>query len=180
VGYYAYQALYSIANNLGESGVVASRLGTPNLTWEKNLNLNIALDFGLWNNRLNGSIEFFDRRSKDLLFSLDLVPSSGYTSMDANIGALKNVGWEIQLNGQPSRPRTGSGRLSANATTYKNTITSLPADEMWSGNKKWVKGAASTTGISSSGPASTPRMATRSGMALMTTARNTSPRTIRR
>ncbi len=140
VGYYAYQALYSIANNLGESGVVASRLGTPNLTWEKNLNLNIALDFGLWNNRLNGSIEFFDRRSKNLLFSLDLVPSSGYTSMDANIGALKNVGWEIQLNGQPIKTKDWEWRLSANATTYKNTITSLPADEMWSGNKKWVKG----------------------------------------
>ena len=140
VGYYAYQALYSIANNLGESGVVASRLATPDLTWEKNLNLNIALDFGLWNNRLNGSIEFFHRRSSDLLFSLDLVPSSGFSSIDANIGALKNVGWEIQLNGQPIKTKNWEWRLSANATTYKNTITSLPADEMWSGNKKWVKG----------------------------------------
>lgn len=140
VGYYAYQALYSIANNLGESGIVASRLGTPNLTWETNYNLNIALDFGLWDNRLSGSVEFFHRRSKDLLFSLDLVPSSGFSSMDANIGALKNVGWDVQLAGLPIRTQDWTWRLSANATTYKNTITSLPSSEMWSGNKKWVEG----------------------------------------
>ncbi|MCO6025786.1 TonB-dependent receptor [Prevotella cerevisiae] len=140
VGYYAYQELYSIANNLGESGVIASRLATPNLSWETNLNLNIALDFGLWNNRLNGSIEFFVRHSKDLLFSLNLVPSSGYTDMDANIGAMRNVGWEFQLNGQPIKSRDWEWNVSLNATTYKNTITSLPSDVMWSGDKKWVKG----------------------------------------
>lgn len=140
VGYYAYQALYDIANNLGESGLVASRLATPDLTWETNLNLNVALDFGLWNNRLNGTLEFFHRRSKNLLFSLDLVPSSGFSTMDANIGALRNVGWELQLNGQPIKTRDWEWRLSLNATAYKNTITSLPSDQMWSGNKKWVKG----------------------------------------
>lgn len=140
VGYYAYQALYGISNNLGESGVTATRLATPNLSWETNLNLNIALDFGLWNNRLNGSIEFFNRRSKDLLFSLNLVPSSGFSKMDANIGALKNVGWEFVINGQPIKTKDWEWRISVNATTYKNTITELPSNEMWSGDKKWVKG----------------------------------------
>ena len=56
---------------------------------ETNLNTNIGLDFGFWNNRLNGTIEYFERRSKDLLFSKDLVPSSGFSSMDENIGAIK-------------------------------------------------------------------------------------------
>ena len=140
VGYYAYQALYAIRNNLGESGVVASRLATPNLSWETNLNLNIALDYGFWDGRLNGSIEFFHRRSKDLLFSLNLVPSSGFSSMDANIGALKNVGWEFTVNGQIIKKRNLEWTVSVNATTYKNTITELPSDEMWSGDKKWVKG----------------------------------------
>lgn len=140
VGYYAYQALYRIANNLGYSGLVASRLATPNLTWETNLNLNIAVDFALFNSRLSGSVEFFNRRSKDLLFSVDLVPSSGFTSMDANIGSLKNVGWEFQLNGQPVKTKDWLWQISLNATTYKNKITSLPTSEMWSGNKKWVKG----------------------------------------
>ena len=140
VGYYAYQALYGIRNNLGESGAIATRLATPNLSWETNYNFNVALDFGFWGNRLNGTIEFFHRRSKDLLFSLDLVPSSGFSSMNANIGALRNVGWEFQIQGLPVKTKDWEWKLGVNATTYKNTITSLPADEMWSGNKKWVKG----------------------------------------
>ena len=140
VGYYAYQALYSIRNNHGESGLHASRLGTPNLSWETNLNANIGLDFGFWHNRLSGSVEFFERRSKDLLFAKDLVPSSGFSSMDENIGAIKNYGWEFQLAGYPIMTEDWKWKLSFNATTYKNKITSLPAEEMWSGNKKWVKG----------------------------------------
>lgn len=138
--YYAYQELYSIKNNLGESGLLATRLGTPELSWETNYLFNLALDFTMLNHRLSGSVEFFHRRSKDLLFSLDLVPSSGYTSMDANIGALKNVGFEFQLTGYPIKTKDWSWKLSANATTYKNTITELPTEEMWSGTKKWVKG----------------------------------------
>ena len=72
-----------------------SRLETPELSWETNLNLNVGLDFGFWSNRLNGTIEFFQRSSKDLLFARDLVPSSGFSSIDANIGKLKNYGWEF-------------------------------------------------------------------------------------
>lgn len=118
----------------------AYRLATPNLSWETNLNTNIGLDFGFWNNRLNGTIEYFERRSKDLLFSKDLVPSSGFSSMDENIGAIKNYGWEFQISGYPIMTKDWKWKLSFNATTYKNKITSLPAEEMWSGNKKWVKG----------------------------------------
>lgn len=119
VGYYAYQALYSIRNNLGESGLHAYRLATPNLSWETNLNTNIGLDFGFWNNRLSGTIEYFERRSKDLLFSKDLVPSSGFSSMDENIGAIKNYGWEFQISGYPIMTKDWKWKLSFNATTYK-------------------------------------------------------------
>lgn len=89
---------------------------------------------------MSGSVEFFERRSKDLLFAKDLVPSSGFSSMDENIGAIKNYGWEFQLAGYPIMTEDWKWKLSFNATTYKNKITSLPAEEMWSGNKKWVKG----------------------------------------
>lgn len=140
VGYYAYQALYSIYNNLGQSGLRASRLATPELSWETNLNLNVGVDFGLWNNRLSGTVEYFMRRSKDLLFSRDLVPSSGFSSTTENIGAMKNYGWEVQVNAIPVITRDWKWRVSVNATTYKNKITSLPSAEMWSGNKKWVEG----------------------------------------
>lgn len=140
VGYYAYKALYSIGSSLGESTLHASRLETPELSWETNLNLNVGLDFGFWSNRLNGTIEFFQRSSKDLLFARDLVPSSGFSSIDANIGKLKNYGWEFTISGTPVMTKDWTWKLSLNATTYKNEIVELPTDVMWQSSKKWVKG----------------------------------------
>ena len=140
VGYYAYQALYDIGSFLGESTLTASRLETPDLSWETNLNANIGVDFALWNSRLYGTVEWFQRTSKDLLFAQDLVPSSGFSSIDANIGKVKNYGWEITLGGTPIMTKDWTWRLSVNATTYKNEIVDIPTDEMWNGQKKWVKG----------------------------------------
>ena len=140
VGYYAYKALYEIGSSFGESTLHASRFETPELSWETNLNLNVGLDFGFWNNRLNGTIEFFQRASKDLLFARDLVPSGGFTSIDANIGKLKNYGWEFTINGTPVLTKDWTWKLSVNATTYKNEIVELPTDVMWQSTKKWVKG----------------------------------------
>ena len=140
VGYYAYQALYSIGSFLGETTLTTSRLDTPELSWETNLNANIGLDFSLWSNRLFGTVEWFQRTSKDLLFSRDLVPSSGFSSIDDNIGKVRNYGWEFTLGGPPILTRDWTWRLSVNATTYKNEIVSIPTDVMWSGTKKWVKG----------------------------------------
>lgn len=140
VGYYAYQALYSIGSFLGETALTTSRLDTPELSWETNLNTNIGLDFSLWSNRLFGTVEWFQRTSKDLLFSRDLVPSSGFSSIDDNIGKVRNYGWEFTLGGTPILTRDWTWRLSVNATTYKNEIVSIPTDVMWSGTKKWVKG----------------------------------------
>lgn len=140
VGYYAYQALYNIGSFLGETTLTTSRLDTPELSWETNLNANIGLDFSLWSNRLFGTVEWFQRTSKDLLFSRDLVPSSGFSSIDDNIGKVRNYGWEFTLGGTPILTRDWTWRLSVNATTYKNEIVSIPTDVMWSGTKKWVKG----------------------------------------
>lgn len=140
VGYYAYQALYGIGSFLGETALTTSRLDTPELSWETNLNANIGLDFSLWSNRLFGTVEWFQRTSKDLLFARDLVPSSGFSSIDDNIGKVRNYGWEFTLGGTPILTRDWTWRLSVNATTYKNEIVSIPTDVMWSGTKKWVKG----------------------------------------
>ncbi len=138
--YYAYQSLYSIGSFLGETTLHASRMATPELSWETNLNTNIGLDFGLFHNRLTGTIEYFQRASKDLLFSRDLVPSSGFSSINANIGKLKNYGWEFTFTGVPIQTKDWRWSISVNATTYKNEIVELPSDVMWSGSKKWVKG----------------------------------------
>lgn len=86
---------YFICNNFGEFGLYVYCLVIFNLLWEINLNINIGLDFGFWNNCLNGIIEYFECCFKDLLFFKDLVLFLGFLSMDENIGVIKNYGWEF-------------------------------------------------------------------------------------
>lgn len=132
---FAYLNLFAINNNLGESGFVTSSLANENLKWETNLNLNIGLDFALFENRVSGSVEYFNRRSKDLLFTLPKAPSTGYSGYPANIGALKNIGYEISVSGIPVKTKDWLWTISANATHYKNEITALPQKTIESGNK---------------------------------------------
>lgn len=128
--YYASSGLYSIASQAGENALVSDRLATPGLKWETNLNFNVGIDFSLFNNRFSGSFDFFQRRSKDLLYSRPLATSLGYTSVDENIGALKNTGFEIDLKGTLIHTRDFAWRLGVNLTHYKNVVTDLPLKDM--------------------------------------------------
>ncbi len=133
--FYAYEGLYAIFNNLGENGLVTSRLATPDLKWETNLNFNAGFDFGIFKNRVTGTIEYFNRASKNLLFSLPKATSTGFTSIDANIGALRNSGLEVQINTIPVSTTNFKWAFSINATHYKNKITALPTNNIISGTK---------------------------------------------
>lgn len=128
--YYANKGLYTIVSNLGENGLVSDRLATPNLKWETNLNFNLGVDFSLFNNRFSGSVDFFQRRSKDLLYSRPIAPSLGYGSIDENVGSLKNTGFEMTLNGTVINQNGWVWKLGMNLTHYKNVVTELPLKDM--------------------------------------------------
>jgi TonB-linked SusC/RagA family outer membrane protein len=138
--YYAYEALYNIQNNLGNGGVITSRLPTPGLKWESNLNFNAGLDFGIFNHRVTGTLNYYIRTSKDLLYSKPLAASTGFGSVDANIGALRNKGVELTLNAVAVN--TGGFRwdIELNISHNKNEITSLPQKQIISGTKKLMVG----------------------------------------
>lgn len=132
--YYASSGLYTIISNNNENGLVTDRIATPNLKWETNLNFNIGIDFSLWNNRLSGSFDFFQRKSKDLLYSRPLATSLGYSSIDENVGALKNTGFEIDLKGTIIDNKDFKWNLGLNLTHYKNKVTELPLKDMPQGS----------------------------------------------
>lgn len=124
--YYAYQGLYTIANSLGEGGTFTNRLPTPDLKWETNLNLNIGLDIAAFKNRVSLSVEYFNRQSKDLLFTMPMPYSSGYSGYDANIGSLRNRGFDIDIHTIPVLSENFRWNLDVNLSHYTNKITSLP------------------------------------------------------
>lgn len=134
--YYAYQGLYTIANSLGQGGTYTDRLPTPGLQWETNLNLNVGLDIAAFDNRIALSVEYFNRQSRDLLFTMPMALSTGYSGYDANIGALRNTGFDVDLRTTPVRNDDFRWNLDINLSHYKNRITELPtAENIPSGNK---------------------------------------------
>ncbi|OFY41515.1 MAG: hypothetical protein A2X18_06700 [Bacteroidetes bacterium GWF2_40_14] len=143
VNYYGYQSLYSIddRNNGNYNGSLYAQLPNPDLKWEKNANLNVGIEFSLWN-RLRGQVEYFQRQSSNLLFQVPLPQSTGISTKWANIGTMKNNGFEITLSGDIVKANKFKWTLDINATGYKNEITKMPLDpagkpqEIISGTKK--------------------------------------------
>lgn len=138
--FYNYYPLLNVNSNLGEGGTYRRQVYNPNLQWETNLNLNIGVDFSMFQNRLGGTVEFFQRKSQDLLYSRPMAPSVGYSAVDENIGALKNTGVEGTIHAVPVKTKDFSWSIDLNATHYKNKITELPQKEIISGTKKLMVG----------------------------------------
>ena len=127
IGMYMYTDLYSVTND-GQGGVsvIFGRKGNPNITWETNTNINVGAEFGLWNDRLSGSVDFFYRLTSDMLFQVPVTPSLGYSSYYDNIGDMRNLGIEVVLNGDVVRTKNVVWSINANLTWVDNKVLSLP------------------------------------------------------
>ena len=138
--WYCYQGLYGTGyNNFGKAGVMITRLANEGLKWETNLQATIGVDFALFN-KLTGSFEWFNRKSKDLLFTMPMALSTGFSGIDRNIGDVRNSGVELQLDWIVMDRSDFKWNMAFNATHYRNKITSLPQEEMNAGYFKWRVG----------------------------------------
>ncbi|HDJ32495.1 MAG TPA: TonB-dependent receptor [Bacteroidetes bacterium] len=138
IGSYGYQALYETYPNATSPGLRWSTVGNTALTWEVNRTFDVALEFSLFN-RLNGSIEWYDRRSDELLYEMPLPSSMGLLDQPRNIAALYNRGVEINLNGDLIRTKEFRWNMSLMGATNKNEITSIP-EPFVTGTKRWSEG----------------------------------------
>ena len=128
IGNYLYTNTYEIVNAGGNPSAVPYRMGNKDITWESQGNFNTGIDFGMFNGRLSGTVEYFYRKTTDMLFSFPLPPSMGYTSYAANVGDMCNQGVELELQGTPIQTRDFSWTVRMNLTHYKNKITYLPEE----------------------------------------------------
>lgn len=81
----------------GQNVPSLTRGANPDLTWEKNRSINIGLDFGLLQNRISGSINYYDRETRDLINNRQISFTSGFSSLISNIGKFRNRGIEVSL-----------------------------------------------------------------------------------
>lgn len=141
--YYNYQSFYNLNNNnASEPGLLLNSLPTPNLQWETNYSSDIALEFALFNNRLRGTFEAFDRRSSNLLFNVPLPVSAGIPTISRNVGTMYNRGFEIQLGGDIIKKKDFNWDATLNWSLTRNKITEMPPEQpgIISGTKKLEEG----------------------------------------
>ncbi|MGM0666123.1 MAG: SusC/RagA family TonB-linked outer membrane protein [Bacteroidota bacterium] len=138
IGSYGYQALYGTRPNATSPGIRWETVGNAALTWEVNRTFDVALDFALFN-RVNGSLEWYYRKSDDLLYEMPLPLSMGLLDQPRNIASLFNSGLEINLNGDIVRNDNIRWNLSLMGSTIRNEITSIP-EPFISGTKRWAEG----------------------------------------
>jgi TonB-linked SusC/RagA family outer membrane protein len=139
--YYVDKSLYSLGyNNVNFPGAIINTLANDKAKWEKIATANIGVDFSFFKNRLQGTIEVYDKSSKDLLFQLPIANSTGIPFVDSNVGDLRNRGLDISLSVAAIRKTNFDWRIDVNFSTYKNKITSLPQSELIVGTKKLMVG----------------------------------------
>jgi TonB-linked SusC/RagA family outer membrane protein len=99
-----YQAIGGLGNYIysfgGQlvNGIGIGALANPNLRWEKNNQYNIGIDLGLFHERVQLTLDYYDRKSENSLLSAPVPSSSGYSSVAQNIGSIRNRGFELGLN----------------------------------------------------------------------------------
>ena len=109
--------------------LAATKNANPDLKWERTGMFNVGIDFGFFNNRLTGTIEYYDKRTKDLIFDYTVSTNRyPYGTMTANVGEISNKGIELTINATPVVTRNFTWNTTLNISHNKNNVESLSND----------------------------------------------------
>jgi len=135
IGNFASRTLWG-ANFVGDlSGIRPTQLGVNDLTWENTTQLDLGLEFGLFDDRISLSVDYFQKNTNDLLLNLPLPASNGFTTITKNLGSLSNKGFEIGLNTVNLRGAL-TWTTTFNLSTYKNRVTNLNGSTIDGGSRQ--------------------------------------------
>lgn len=146
---YGSSGLY-FDNGAWHTAYGVSQNPNPDLRWETTSMFNVGVDFSIFNARLNGTIEYYNKVTDDLLYNYSVpVPPYMYSTMMANVGSMENKGLELTLSGDVIRSNDFRWTLSVNAAHNENKITSLSNAEFTTSSIKtgsaWVRGGSTNT-----------------------------------
>ena len=141
--YYAYLDQYTVSNSNNDFALALSYKGNKDITWETSHSFNTGFDFEFFKGRLSGTVEYFSRKTTDMLYNKPMNASAGYASIPMNVGSMTNKGVELDLNGLLIDTNDLTWRLNFNLTHFKNTINELDPSlngEMISGSYIYREG----------------------------------------
>ncbi len=110
-------------------GYFPNNLRNLDLGWERTTEYNVGIDFGLLNNRISGSVEYYNRLTEDLIMNKTVPVTTGYSSVKANVGSVRNEGFEVNIHSDNIRTKDFSWRTSLNFAYNKNKIVDLQYKE---------------------------------------------------
>ena len=124
------------------ANLLSSVLPDPELQWETSITTNFGMDFTIFDGALSGSVEYFNRESKDLIQDISTTPSSGVPTVRANAGTIQNKGWEVTLNSDIINKGDFSWSVGGNFSILKNEIKEVSpfTDRLIQGTKLWAPG----------------------------------------
>lgn len=142
LGFGAYSAIqtystsgwfnYTNANGTQNSyhTLAAASNANPDLKWERTAMLNIGLDFSFFGGRLGGTIEYYDKRTSDLIYTYEVSTNRyPFGTMPANVGDISNKGIEFTINATPIQTKNFSWQTSLNLSHNKNNVESISNSE---------------------------------------------------
>ncbi|MCD8313540.1 MAG: SusC/RagA family TonB-linked outer membrane protein [Bacteroidales bacterium] len=131
IGDWAYTNLYELtASSETDMSATLYSLGNEDITWETTTSLNVGAEFGFWNNRLSGEVNYYYKKTSDLLFFLSIPRSGGINGYYDNIGDISNAGVELTLQGSVIRSRNVDWSIFMNLSHNNDKILSLPASKV--------------------------------------------------
>jgi TonB-dependent starch-binding outer membrane protein SusC len=129
IGINQYQTLLGYDKSYANEGAVyPKQIGNPDLTWEKNKNFDIGIDYAFFDGRLKGSAAYFNKNTYDLLQMVPLSRTMGHESMMMNLGSMLNKGFEAFVQGDIVRSGDFNINIGVNIATVNNKVTQLAKD----------------------------------------------------
>lgn len=127
--YYLWQSLYNLDwANSNQIGGMISSLENREVSWEKNANLNIGIEASLFDSRLSINAEYYSKKTTDMLLNYPMATSTGFNGYNANVGNMRNSGFEFEVKGTPIKTNDFTWELTWMGSTVKNKVLKLTAE----------------------------------------------------
>ena len=126
IGNFTAQKYYVSQNLLGVQGLVSGNIGNPDLQWERVKKINLGADIGLFNERINLSMDFYGKKTANMIVYESVSGLSGFDYMVSNSAQMRTFGTEMSLNARAVSSPDFTFDFGLNLATYKNEIQSLP------------------------------------------------------
>lgn len=138
---YTFSGSNYYRNGSWHKGMKAVSNANPDLKWEVAKEFNVGLDWSLWEDRLSGSIDFYHKKTSDMLYDYAVPsPPNLYTSTTANVGKMRNTGIEVMVQGTPIRTKDFEWNSQVTLQHNSNKLLSLSNDLYQTDNVLWLQG----------------------------------------